>query len=102
MIPVVKIALLFFAALGFAGVGAALAVGRLRELNEGDNDIGMRALAFALALFSVACTISAAGLIGVLAFGGVVVWCSYVFCAQHMGVFRIEYVKPRESEPASR
>jgi hypothetical protein len=98
----VKIALLLFAALGFAGVGAAWAVGRARELQEGESDLGMRALAFALALFSVACTMTAAGLSGVLAFGGVVVWVSYVIAAQHIGVFRIEYVKPRESEPASR
>jgi hypothetical protein len=98
----VKIALLIFAALGFAGAGAALAVGRLRQLTDGDPDIGMRSLAFVLALFSAICTISAAGYIGVLAFGGVIAWCSYVLVAQHVGVFTIEFFKPRESEPASR
>ena len=102
MVSAVKIALLIFAALGFAGAGAALAVGRLRQVNDGEPDVGMRALAFVLALFSAICTISAAGYIGVLAFGGVVAWCSYVLCAQHMGVFTIEFFKPRESEPASR
>ncbi len=102
MISAVKVILLVFAALGFAGAGAALAMGRVRELNEGHPDVGMRALAFALALFSGACTISAAGLMGVLAFGGVIAWCSYILCAQHVGVFRIEFFKPRASEPAGR
>ena len=102
MISVVKVALLLFAGLGFVGVGAAWAVGRARELQEGENDLGMRALACALAMFSAACTMTAVGLVGVLAFGGVVVWCSYVICAQHVGVFRIETAEPRESEPASR
>lgn len=100
--PAVKIVLLVFAAMGFAGVGAALAIGRLRELNEGETDVAMRALAFVLAVFSAACTVSAAGLLGVVAFGGVIVWSSYVLCAQHVGVFRVEYVNPRESEPAGR
>jgi hypothetical protein len=98
----VKIVLLLFAALGFAGAGAALAIGRLRELNDGDPDVGMRALAFVLALFSGACTVSAAGLMGVIAYGGVITWCSYILCAQHVGVFRIEFFKPRASEPAGR
>ena len=102
MIPAVKIVLLLFAALGFAGAGAALAIGRLRELSEGESDVGMRALAFVLCIFSGACTISAAGYLGVAAFGGVVVWTSYVLCAQHVGVFRVEYVNQRESEPAGR
>ena len=98
----VTVVLLLFAALGYAGVGAAWAIGRSRELQTGENDIGMRAMAFALALFSAACTITVVGLSGVLAFGGVIVWCSYVICAQRAGVFRIEHSEPRESEPASR
>jgi hypothetical protein len=102
VISAVKVVLLMFAALGFAGAGAALAVGRLRELDDGDPDVGMRALAFVLALLSGACTISAAGIMGVIAYGGVIVWCSYVLCAQHVGVFRIEFFKPRASEPAGR
>jgi hypothetical protein len=102
VIPAVKVVLLMFAALGFAGAGAALAVGRLRELDDGDPDVGMRALALVLTLLSGACTISAAGLMGVIAYGGVIVWCSYVLCAQHVGVFRIEFFKPRASEPAGR
>lgn len=102
MAAAVKIALLVFAALGFAGAGAALAVGRLRQLNDGEADIGMRTLALVLALFSAICTVSATGYSGVLAFGGVIAWCSYVLCAQHVGVFTIEFFKPRESEPASR
>jgi hypothetical protein len=93
VIPFVKIALLLFAALGFAGVGAALAVGRLRELQEGNSDLGMRCLASVLAVFAAACTISAAGFIGIIAFGGVIAWCSYVFCAHRMGVFSIEHLQ---------
>ena len=102
MIPLVKVALLLFAAIGFSGAGAALAVGRLHDLESGDADIGMRALAAVLAVFSAICTVSAAGFIGVAAFGGVIVWCSYVLWAQRVGVFRIEYFKPRASEPAGR
>lgn len=102
MASAVKIALLIFAALGFAGAGAALAVGRLRQLADGEPDIGMRTLALVLAAFSAICTVSAAGYAGVLAFGGVIAWCSYVLCAQHIGVFSIEFFKRRESEPASR
>ena len=100
--PAVKIVLLIFAALGFAGAGASLAIGRLRELNDGEADLGMKALAFVLCLFSGACTITAAGFLGVAAFGGVIVWSSYVLSAQHVGVFRIEYANPRETEPARR
>ena len=102
VIPVVKLALLVFAAFGFVGAGAALAVARLHDLESGDTDLGLRALAFVLAVFSAICTMSAAGLSGVAAFGGVIVWCSYVLWAQHVGVFRIEYYKPRASEPAGR
>lgn len=102
MIPVIKIALLLFAALGFVGAGAALAVGRLHDLDRGDADLGMRVLAFVLAAFGAMCTASAAGFVGVVAFGGVIVWCSYVLWAQRVGVFRIEYFKPRASEPAGR
>ena len=102
MIPVVKVALLLFAALGFTGAGAALAIGRLHDLDSGELDLGMRALACVLAVFSAICTVSAAGFVGVAAFGGVIVWSSYVVWAQRLGVFRIEYFKPRASEPASR
>lgn len=102
MIPVVELALLMFAALGFAGAGAALAVARLHNLDSGETDLGMRALAFVLAVFSAICTVSATGFVGVAAFGGVIVWCSYVLWAQRVGVFRIEYFKPRASEPAGR
>lgn len=98
MIPFVKIALLLFAALGFAGVGAALAVGRLRELQEGNSDFGMRGLAAVLGIFSAACTISAAGFIGIIAFGGVIGWTSYVFCAHRVGVFSIEHLQPEQQK----
>jgi hypothetical protein len=102
VISVVKVALLMFAALGFIGAGAALAIGRLHDLDSGETDLGMRALACVLALFSAICTVSAAGYLGVAAFGGVIAWCSYVLWAQRVGVFRIEYFSPRASEPAGR
>lgn len=98
----VNIALLVFAALGFGGAGAAFAVARLRELQEGEADFGMRGLAFVLASFSAICTSAAGGLFGVVAFGGVISWASYVFCAQRIGVFRIELYRPRASAPARR
>ena len=93
MIALVKIALLVFAALGFAGTGAAVAVGRLRELQEGNPDLGMRGLAMVLGSFSAACTISATGFLGIIAFGAVVTWASYVFCAHRIGVFSIEHLQ---------
>ena len=102
MISSVKIMLLFFAALGFAGAGAALAVARLRQLREGIGDTGMRGLAFILSLFSAMCTMTVAGAMGIIAFGGVIVWCSYVLCAQRIGVFRIELYRPRAGAPARR
>jgi hypothetical protein len=102
VIPAIKIALLVFATLGFTGAGVALAIARLRYLDNGETDIGMRALAFVLCVFSAICTTSAAGFMGVAAFGGVIVWSSYVLWAQHVGVFRIEYFKPRASEHAGR
>jgi hypothetical protein len=102
VIPFVKVALLLFAALGFAGAGAALAVGRLRELQEGESDFGMRALGMVLAIFSGACTISAAGFLGIIAFGAVISWFSYVLCAHRIGVFSIEHLSAPESTPARR
>jgi threonine/homoserine efflux transporter RhtA len=88
-------ALLAFAALGFAGAGAAFAVARLREMQDDERDLGMRGLALILSSFSAICTSAAAGLFSIIAFGAVIGWCSYVFCAQRIGVFSVELFRPR-------
>lgn len=102
MTPTVRVALLIFAAAGFAGVGRSLAIARLHELRQGDSDLGMRALAFVLMFFSAMCLVPVAGYTGVAAFGGVVSWFSYVWSAQRIGVFSIELYKPRASAHARR
>ena len=102
MTPTVKIALLVFAAAGFAGVGGSLAVARLHELQQGDSDLGMRAVAVVLTFFSGMCLVPVAGYLGVIAVGGVVSWFSYVLCAQRIGMFSIELYKPRAGAHAGR
>ena len=98
----ITITLILFAAAGFAGAGAAYAVGRARELSEAEPDLGMRAVTVLLLSFGGICTFVAVGLTGVFAFGGVIVWASYVFSAQRVGVFEIERVyssdDPRRSD----
>ncbi len=84
------IVLLLFALVGFGGAGASLAVARARWLQEGDRDIGMWGVAAMLLVFGTLCTLVATGLSGICAFGSVAVWGSYVFMAQHVGVFRLE------------
>jgi hypothetical protein len=51
--------------------------------------------------FGALCTIAASGLFGVLAFGGVVVWASYLVMGQRLGLFSIEVRPgpPSELEP---
>jgi hypothetical protein len=98
----VNLFLLIFSAIGFAAAGAALAVGRARELEDGDPDLGMWAIAVTLALFAAACTSAVAGWLGIIAFGAVVVWASYVLCAHRIGVFRIEHFESPAGEPAER
>jgi hypothetical protein len=85
-----QIVLLLFAVVGYGGAGASLAVARHRQVSEGERDFGMIAVAGMLLIFGALCTAVGVGLVGVFAFGGVVVWASYVFMAQHMGLFRIE------------
>ena len=84
------IILLSFALVGFAGAGAALAAARCRWLEQGDRDIGMWGVAVMLAVFGALCTSVATGLSGVCAFGLVAAWASYIFMAQHLGMFRID------------
>lgn len=82
--------LLLFAAVGFAGAGVSFAVARAREIEEGETDAGMRAVGVLLSIFGAACVFVCSGLSGVLAYGGVVAWVSYVLSAQRLGVFQIE------------
>ncbi|HEX6940925.1 MAG TPA: hypothetical protein VF158_16020 [Longimicrobiales bacterium] len=89
-----QLVLLLFAVVGFGGAGASLAVARHRRLADGERDLGMLAVAAMLFVFGALCTVVGVGLAGVFAFGGVVVWASYVFMAQHMGLFRIEPNQP--------
>ncbi|HEX7120495.1 MAG TPA: hypothetical protein VF212_17010 [Longimicrobiales bacterium] len=89
-----QLVLLLFAVVGYGGAGASLAVARHRRLTDGERDLGMLAVAGMLLIFGALCTIVGVGLAGVFAFGGIVAWASYVFMAQHMGLFRIEPNQP--------
>lgn len=96
-----RIMLLAFALVGFAGAGAALAVARYRYLGEGQRDLGLGGIAAMFLIFATLCTVAASGLFGVLAFGGVTGWASYVIMAQRLGLFSIETrpTPPPEREP---
>ena len=82
--------LLLFALVGYTGAGASLAVSRYRYALDGESDVGMLAVAVMLFVFGSLCTIVAGGLVGVLAFGVVVLWVAYVATAQRIGLFRVE------------
>jgi hypothetical protein len=90
MIEGLRIVLLLFAAVGFGGAGAALAGARYRQLTDGELAAGMVGVTAMLAMFGLLCVVVGSGWIGALAFGGVVMWASYVFMAQQMGLFRVE------------
>lgn len=94
--------LLAFAMVGFAAAGAALAVTRNRLMGEGERDFGLGAIAAMFLLFGTLCTVAASGVFGVLAFGGVVTWASYLIMAQRLGLFSIETRPgpPPEREPS--
>lgn len=96
-----RLMLLVFALVGFTAAGAAIAVARYRFLGEGERDYGLGAIAAMFAIFASLCTIAASGLFGVLAFGAVVVWCSYLLMGQRLGLFSIETQPgpPPELEP---
>lgn len=98
MAAVLRFVLLGFAAIGFAGAGASVAVARQRFLAEIEHDIGMLGVAAMLFVFGALCTAVAVGLSGVLAFGAVMLWSSYVLMAQHVGLFRIEILSRVEQE----
>jgi threonine/homoserine efflux transporter RhtA len=95
-----QLVLLGFATVGFAGTGASLAVAQGRRRVDGDRDAGMLGVAAMLFVFGTLCTVAGSGLVGVLAFGGVVVWVGYVVTAQRVGLFQIETGWPEERAPA--
>lgn len=85
-----RLVLLSFAVIAFAGAGASLAVIRMRRVTDGDLDWGMAGVATLLVCFAALCTALGAGWAGVPALGGVAVWASYVFMAQHVGLFSVD------------
>lgn len=85
-----RLMLILFAAVGFAGAGAALAVARQRFASDHEHDVGMLAVAAMLVLFGSLCTGVGTGMAGVLAFGALVVWVSYTITAQRIGLFQIQ------------
>lgn len=95
-----QVVLLVFAVIGFAGTGASLAVARARHVNEGERDPGMLGVAAMLFVFGALCTAVGSGLVGVVAFGGVMLWVGYVVAAQRVGLFRIETGWMEEHIPA--
>jgi hypothetical protein len=92
--------LLVFAVIGFTGTGAALAVARGRYVHEGERDIGMMGVAGMMFMFGVLCMSIGSGLLGVAAFGGVMLWVGYIVAAQRVGLFRIETGWMEEACPA--
>ena len=67
---VLRMVLLVFALIGFCGAGASLAVGRYRQLMDGERDLGMLGVACMLLVFGALCTVVGSGVMGVIAFGG--------------------------------
>ncbi len=92
--------LLVFALVGFAGTGASLAIARQRQLADGERDLGMVGVAAMLFVFGALCTAVGAGLSGILAFGGVVLWAAYVITADRIGMFKVAAAGVEEHTPA--
>ena len=88
-----SVVLLLFAAVGYLGTGASLAVARKRYASDDEPDFGMLAIAVMLAAFAILCTVVATGLSGVVAFGAVATWASYMAAAGHLGLFRLEVTR---------
>lgn len=95
-----QLVLLVFAVIGFTGTGAALAVARGRHVTDGEHDAGMIGVAVMMFVFGSLCTLVSSGLLGVVVFGGVMLWVGYVVTAQRLGLFRIETGWPEEACPA--
>jgi len=85
-----RIVLLVFALVGYAGAGASLAVARYRYLMDGERDAGLMGIAVMLLAFGALCTMAGSGLWGVLAFGAVVVVAAYLLTGERIGMFHIE------------
>ncbi|MCI0432129.1 MAG: hypothetical protein L0271_00575 [Gemmatimonadetes bacterium] len=85
-----RLVLLLVAAVAYAAGGAALAIVRSRGLADGSRDGGMTAVGLSLICIGALCTTAGVGTSGVLAFGGVTVWASYVITAERLGVFRVQ------------
>ena len=96
----IALALMVFAAFGFAGAGIALAIARGREVTEAETDLGMRTVALLLLLFGGACAFVALGFAAILGFGGAVGWFCYMLAGHRIGIFRIEQ-PPQYSEPVT-
>lgn len=92
-----RLILLLFAAVGFTGAGAALAVARHRHASDSEHDFGMLAVACMLAVFGALCTAVGGGFTGIFAFGALVLWVSYVATAQRVGLFQVQSVRPEEA-----
>jgi threonine/homoserine efflux transporter RhtA len=95
-----QIVLLGFATIGFAGTGASLAVANGRRRMDGERDAGMLAVAAMLFVFGSLCALASSGVLGVLAYGGVIGWVGYVVTAQRVGLFQIETGWLEENTPA--
>jgi hypothetical protein len=93
----IRIGLLTIALIAYAAGGAALAVLRVRRLNDGLGDNGMSAVATALLTVGALCSAAGGGILGIFAFGGVCVWASYIAAAQRVGLFRVQ-TQPRTEE----
>jgi threonine/homoserine efflux transporter RhtA len=93
-----QVVLLGFAAVGYAGTGASLAVARGRSRLDGERDPGMIGVAIMLFIFGTLCTLASSGPLGVIAFGGLTLWIGYVVTAQRIGLFRIETAWPEHVE----
>jgi hypothetical protein len=92
-----RIILMLFAVVGFAGAGASLAVARHRFVSDRESDLGMLAVSVMLLVFATLCTAVASGIAGIFAFGGVLLWASYVVTAQRMGLFRVDVSRLEET-----
>lgn len=90
--------LLGFAAIGFSGAGAAVAVARSRT-GESERDLGMLGVAVLLFGFAALCAAVLGGLAAVLAIGTVVLWAGYVYAAQRSGLFQVQ-CGPLGEQPA--
>ena len=91
--------LLIFAGVAFAGAGAALAIMRQRNAEQGEHDVGLALVVAMLAVFGGLCAILSAGFAAIFGFGGVVMWAAYVMTANRIGMFKVEVGATQASWP---